>query len=55
MFKGGLFTEAVIGEVFVKDLDSSLSVKSLPVPDAAGMTSLSGLRLWLLCGRAKYG
>lgn len=45
----------MIGEVFVKELDISVSIKSLPVPDAVGMTSLSGLRLWLLCGRAKYG
>lgn len=42
-------------DVFVKELDSSVSVKSLPVPDAVGMTSLSALRLWLLCGTAKYG
>ena len=45
MFQKGLFIEAVIVEVFVKELDSSVSVKSLPVPDAVGMTSLSGLRL----------
>lgn len=54
-FQKGLFIEAVIVDVFVKELDSSVSVKSLPVPDAVGMTSLSALRLWLLCGTAKYG
>lgn len=39
---------------FVKDLDCSVSAKSLPAPDAVGMTSLSALRR-LLYGRAKYG
>lgn len=32
-------------EVLEKNLNSPVSVKSLPVPDAARMTSLSGLRL----------
>lgn len=54
-FRKGFFTDAEIGEVFVKELDCSVSVKSLPVPVTVGMTSLSGLRLWPLCGTTKYG
>lgn len=44
MFRKLLFRQQATDYVFVKELDSSAGVKSLPVPDAAAMTSPSGFK-----------